>query len=293
MQIIPVILASAMLASAHWTTIVTPPSVSAVPNVNAGPTTTEEQITHGGADWSSNNVEQSSSDLDHSTRNLPGSSAGPANSNEPDGLLSVLTDLLGGGPSSKGLLSGLLGPDDQGLLSSLLGPNGLLAKLLGTSGSEGLLSGLLGGAKGSPAFHDGSEAGILNSLLSILLGPGGLLDLDGVSASPSLTAALRELQREAGIASKLENEPSNSTTPNSSNPNSSSPNPSSPNSSSPNPTSPGAPDLASYNDSSCNSGSKISCCDTSGKTEGFLGNILGGSCDLPQLLFGTFRNQPR
>ncbi|KAF1824447.1 uncharacterized protein K489DRAFT_315666, partial [Dissoconium aciculare CBS 342.82] len=37
--------------------------------------------------------------------------------------------------------------------------------------------------------------------------------------------------------------------------------------------------------SSCNSGSKISCCDTSGKTEGFLGNILGGSCDLPQLLF--------
>jgi hypothetical protein len=254
MQIKIALLASAVLASAHWTTIITPPSVTAVPNANAGPATTDENITHGGLDWSS-------SDDDNFSHTQPETFAAPAGSNQGSGgLLTSLENLLGGsGGNSNGLLSGLLGDGNHdGLLAALLGPDGLLTNLLGTNHRNGLLSGLLG--------SDGNGlTGLLKKLLEELTGPNAGPPSADRSAVISALQAITEADA-----------------PKATNPGGA------PTGTGPSPNGAPLPDLASYDDSSCSTGSKISCCDTSSaKTNGLLGNILGGSCDLPQLLFAN------
>jgi hypothetical protein len=250
MQIKIALLASAVLASAHWTTIITPPSVTAVPNPNAGPATSDENITHGGLDWSQS--------VDNSASNQPETFSGTHGPNQASGgLLTSLEDLLDGGKPN-GLLSELLGDgNDDGLLSALLGPNGILTKLLGANRSNGLLSGLLG-------TDDNGLTGLLKKLLDELTGP------TAGPATPDRSAVIQALQALT-----------DANAPNAPNPAGSSPNPG------PSPNGSPLPDLASYDDSSCSTGSKISCCDTSSKANGPLAGILGGSCDLPQLLFAN------
>lgn len=42
--------------------------------------------------------------------------------------------------------------------------------------------------------------------------------------------------------------------------------------------------------SQCSAGNTVACCDTSGG-DGILGNVLGGSCDIPNLLSSTTPSQ--